>query len=135
MRSNGSIAWDYLDGCVIVAHRAGPIVDADFGEFLADVKAQPDVRRVVVRASDGAPGAAHRTELRHWYAKNSVRGSVLTDSIIARGGVTALSWFGIPIRAFALHEIEAALDFVEVRIQDRAEASRKFRDIVAAADR
>ena len=134
MRSNATTAWDYLDGCVFIAHRRGPLVDADFGDFLTDMLRQRDVHRVLVRGSEGAPGPHHRAALLRWYKENSVRGAVLTDSLLTRGGVTALGWFGVNIRAFGHHELESAFDYVEIPLEHRFEARTMLQRVIAQAD-
>jgi hypothetical protein len=135
MHSNDTIAWDYLDSCVFVAHRKGRMVDADFGQFLDDVLPRSAIRRVVVRAGEGAPRADHRAALSRWYQASSVRGAVLTDSIIARGGVTALSWFGLTIRAFAPQQLEQALDYVEIPHEHWPAAKSVMYAAIATVDR
>ena len=134
MFSNSSIAWDYLDASVFIAHRRGKLVDADFGHFLEDMLPRSHVRRVVVRASDGAPRADHRAALLRWYSANSVRGAVLTDSVLARGGVTALGWFGVAIRAFPPHQIEPAFDFVEIPTGHWPDAKNVMNAAIAMVD-
>ena len=134
MLSNATIAWDYLDNCVFVAHRKGRLDDSDFGHFLEDLLPQSNVQRVVVRASDGAPRADHRALLLHWFNANSVRGAVLTDSVLARGGVTALGWFGVTISAFPPDQLEQALNYVELPIAHWPDAKRVMNAASALVD-
>lgn len=130
MRTNATTAWDYLDACALVAHRPGPLIDDDFGHFLNDLVARKQVRSVVVRASDGAPRADHRAVLLRWYREHAVRGAILTDSIVARGGVTALSWFGVPIRAFEPDQLDAAFEYVQIAAERRMAARECMARIV-----
>jgi hypothetical protein len=134
MLSNASIAWDYHAGLVFVAHRAGRLVDADFGEFLADLKTRSGLHGAVIRASEGAPQPAHRAELQRWYQENAITGAVLTDSLLARGGVTALRWFGVRIAAFAPHELDAALRYVGVDPDEANDALRALGGVIARVD-
>ena len=134
MRTNASTAWDYLDACAFVAHRPGRLIDDDFADFLTDLLAKQQLRSVVVRASEGAPRADHRSLLLRWYREHTVRGAVLTDSVIARGGVTALSWFGVSIRAFEPAELDAALEYVQIATPRWPEARQCMQRIVAWVD-
>jgi hypothetical protein len=134
MHSNATIAWDYLDNCVFIAHRKGRLVDADFALFLEDLLPRSNVQRVVVRASEGAPRVDHRALLLRWYKASSVRGAVLTDSVLARGGVTALGWFGVTISAFPPQQLEQALDYVEIPIEHWPEAKNVMTAVIAVVD-
>ena len=135
MRTNASTAWDYLDACRFVAHRPGPPNDDDFAHLLADMIGHKQLRGVVVRASEGAPRADHRALLLRWYREHAVRGAVLTDSVVARGGVTALSWFGVPIRAFEPDQLDAAFEYVQIDLQQRVQARKCMEHIVSWVDR
>jgi len=135
MRTNATTAWDYLDNCAFVAHRPGRLIDDDFAHFLIDMLAHKQLRSVVVRASEGAPRADHRAQLLQWYREHAVRGAVLTDSVVARGGVTALSWFGVPIRAFEPNQLDAALGFVQLAAPRWADARQCMQRIVDWVDR
>jgi hypothetical protein len=135
MRSNATTAWDYFDSRVFVAHRPGPLIEADFDHFLADVMARPGVTGVVVRGSQGAPIARQRAQLLRWYTAHSLRGAVLTDSMITRGGVTALSWFGVPIRAFDSQQLDAALAFVGIAPERIEDAHQLMGQLISRVDR
>lgn len=111
------------------------MVYADFEEFLIDVKAQSGICRVVVRASQGMPKAAHRIELQRWYREHSVRGSIMTDSPIVRGGVAAPAWFGATVRAFPLQDVEPALDFVKIEHELRPECRQRLQTLTNRVDR
>ena len=134
MHSNATMAWNYLDNCVFVAHRKGRLFDSDFGQYLEDLLPRSNVQRAVVRASEGAPRVDHRALLLRWYKANSVRGAVLTDSVLARGGVTALGWFGVTIRAFPPAQLEQALDYVEIPFEHWPEAKSMINAVIALVD-
>jgi hypothetical protein len=134
MFSNASTAWDYYDGWVFVAHAPGRMVEADFDGYLADMLPRSELKGVVVRAANGAPTPNQRAQCQHWFEQNRRRGAVLTDSMLARGGVTALRWFGLNLRAFALNDLNAALEFVGVHPLDLDKARARLRQVIMAAD-
>jgi hypothetical protein len=135
MFANDSTAWDYYDGLVFVAHRPGPLVEADFDGYLADMLPRVELRGVVVRGSDGAPKAHQREQIHHWFMQNQRHGAVLTSSVLTRGGVTALRWFGLPIRAYGLSDLDAALSFVGVKTLELGQARQRLQRVIAAADK
>jgi hypothetical protein len=122
MRSNASTSWDYFDSLVFVAHREMRPSDADFAEFQRDVSAHAGLTGIVVIANNSPPSPAQRAHIQQWFEDCHARGAVMTNSVLARGAVTALSWFGVPIRAFARDQLDAALEFVGVAPQRLAQA-------------
>jgi hypothetical protein len=66
---------------------------------------------VVTRGSTLSP--KQRETLRSVYAGSRVHTAVLTDSILSRGTLTALRWFGIPIAGFAPDAHRNALRWLE----------------------
>jgi hypothetical protein len=134
MFENATTAWDYFDDLVFVAHRPGPLVEADFDGYLDDMLPRSELKGVVVRASDDAPNPHQREKIHRWLEHNTRHGAVLTGSILARGGVTALRWFGLPIRAFALGELDAALTFVGVKATKLEHAHARLQRVIVLAD-
>lgn len=134
MLQNATIAWDYFDDLVFVAHRPGVLTEADFDAYLDDMLSHADLKGVVVRASEGAPSPNQRERIHRWIDQRQRRGAVMTDSVLARGGVTALRWFGLPIRAFALGELHGALAFVGVSPAKLEDAHARLQSVILAAD-
>jgi hypothetical protein len=128
------MAWLPFDAVMFAAHRRGPLVEADFAKFVEDLFVNPQLMAAVVFAADAAPSARQRGELIHWFDHGRRRAAIVTDSVIARGGVTALSWFGAPIRAFATQEVAAALSFVNIAEANLGEAIRVFRELVMTVE-
>ena len=114
MEKKRSTAWSYIDSTVCVAHWPRSNVRDTFGEFFDDLAEHPSVDRMIVLAYDAAPTAQQRAVIQRWFQQTSAPCAVLTNSLLARGAVTALAWFGITIRAFPRDEHNAALEFVGV---------------------
>lgn len=134
MPANATTVWDFYDGWVFVAHTPGPLSEPDLAAYLADVMPRQELKGVVVRASDGAPKPHQRAQIQQWFEQNQRRGAVLTDSILARGGVTAMRWFGLPVRAFALDELDAALGYVGIESSCIVPARERLCAVIIAAD-
>lgn len=134
MFENATTAWDYFDGLVFVAHRPGPLVEADFDSYLEDMLPRSELTGLVVRASDGAPRPQQREKIHRWFERNKRHGAVLTNSVLARGGVTALRWFGLPIQAFSPGELDAALTFVGVKATKLEHANARLQRVIVIAD-
>lgn len=72
----------------------------------------PDGARLVVVAGDGAPGPAQRKQLIDAVKGGKLRTAVVSDSMIARGIVTAFRWYGLDLDSFKPAAIEVAYRFV-----------------------
>jgi hypothetical protein len=134
MRSNASTSWDYFDSLVFVAHRAMRPSEADFAEFQGDVNAHAGLTGIVVIANNSPPSPGQRAQIQQWFEECHARGAVMTDSVLARGAVTALSWFGVPIRAFARSQVDAALEFVGVAPQRLAQARAVLQSVADSVE-
>jgi hypothetical protein len=134
MFENATIAWDYFDDLVFVAHRPGALVPRDFDAYLDDMLPRAERRGVVVRGSDGAPNPKQRERIHRWFDQSNRCGAVLTDSLLTRGGVTALRWFGLPIRAFPIGDLQAALTFVGVKASKLEHAQARMQRVIDVAD-
>jgi hypothetical protein len=84
------------------------------------------LRRVFVFGDGPGPNARQREKLHYKASHGPLRISVVTHSLLARGIVTALSWF-YEIRAYAPGEVEGAFDYLTLQPADR----RKVREVVA----
>ncbi len=90
---------------------------ADWQAYLAAARSilkgyeQP---RVLVYTLGGNPSTAQRGELNKINEGLSPRVAVMLNSRVARGTVTALSWFNPSIKAFALDELERAMKHLDL---------------------
>lgn len=134
MHVNATIAWDYFDDLVFAALCPGPLVTSDLDAHLADMLPRDEVAGVVVRASEGAPTPEQREQLQRWFARKERAGAVLTSSVLARGGVTALRWFGLRISAFTPNDLDAALRFVGVQQAKLGAAHARLKRVIFTAD-
>jgi len=114
----------------LVAHGRKNPTDAEWAEFVAASSASlTAIDSVLVFTAGGALNAAQRAEVQKLFGR--VRISVLTDSIVARGVVTALGWFGVPIRAFPPGDLEAAMNHLRVAAARRAELGSALNELKA----
>jgi hypothetical protein len=101
------------DVLVCVALRSGPPSEPAWAGFLDVSQQRMDMLGgVVIVAGNATFSPKQRERLRKVYGTRNVRISVLTDSPEARGALTALSWFGMPICGFAQGDYREALDWL-----------------------
>jgi hypothetical protein len=70
--------------------------------------------RVLVETHGGGPDAKQRRVLAEAMRNEDTRVAVMTDSLVARGILTALAWLGLPQRGFALNDLRAAGAYLEL---------------------
>ena len=106
--------------CFILVLGKVPPSDADFNPYITFVRGaiRPDMKpRVLVQSHGGALSPKQRQALNELTAPFAqvARIAVLTDSAVARGVVTAMSWFAKEVyQAFSLSDLNAALDFLQI---------------------
>src|SRR5438552_449599 len=72
----------------------------------------PDGARLVVVASDGGPTVVQRRLLIDAVKTGKLKTAVVSDSLVARGIVTAFRWYGLDLDVFKVSAIEGAYRFV-----------------------
>jgi hypothetical protein len=107
---------------VLLAHGMNPPSDEEWAQYVEVLgKAHGSGATGLLVLTDG-PGP-HSTQ-RKLVSSFDMRTAVLTPSQVARGMVTALSWFGLKIRSFTLEQIDDALTFLEVDPAEQTEVCR-----------
>lgn len=91
-----------------------PVVDDDWDEYLATLAANPSVKAFLISADNHGPNANQRAKLANLRSIDPLPKAVVTTSMAVRGIVTALSWLGSNIRAFAPNQIEGAFEYLGV---------------------
>jgi hypothetical protein len=80
------------------------------------IKHERDISRlcVLVFSDGGGPDAVQRDQLKQFYKKYGagVRSSIISDSTLVRGVVTALSWLNPVMKAFSPKDLRAALNHI-----------------------
>jgi|SoiMethySBSTD1v2_1073268.scaffolds.fasta_scaffold07836_11 hypothetical protein len=115
------MAWCSFGSVYLLVHAPGIPRDEDWDEFIKDVTSAV-LSGIVVVAGAAKLTPKQRVDVQRWFEKNGVKGSVVTDSAVARGVVTALGWFKVKLRAFSPREIDHAFDYVEIPTDQRAGA-------------
>ncbi|MET0287295.1 MAG: hypothetical protein ABW352_22610 [Polyangiales bacterium] len=109
-----------LHGVLLEVHNQFPPSDEEWERLLALVSASLEKAASCLVFSRGpGPSATQRKRLAAMLTGRKYPTAVLTDSIVARGAVTALSWVGHSIRAFATNDVLRAMDMLPVSVAHR----------------
>lgn len=120
-----TIAFGLVDGVIIYIGTDQAPSDADWSEYIAFVEQSilgQSTARALVVVSGGGPSGVQRQKLHGATRHVSLSVAVVTQSAIARGLVTALSWVKSGYRAFTTEDLEGALDFLGVKDKAGARA-------------
>jgi hypothetical protein len=116
---------------MVSVHTNRAPTDAEWGRVLDEYRQRAsdmDSLRVLVYAEGGAPNARQRAALNEVTVGKKLRVAILTSSPIARAVGTAMGWFNPLFRVFGTHELERALDHLQVKGPDRQRLSRTLDD-------
>jgi hypothetical protein len=125
---------DRVGGLLIVAHgRANPS-DEEWNEHMAVTEtARYKFRAVLVTSLGGGPNAGQRKTLLDLAGGQTYLTCICTDSIVARGVITAFNWLSpAPMHALPYDQIERALEVLEVPVGERAEVKQAVARLHAA---
>ncbi|MBL9106518.1 MAG: hypothetical protein JNL82_36680 [Myxococcales bacterium] len=115
---------------VILVHSKDAPADDEWEEYIRDVRTwAPTIRAVLVISEGGGPNSLQREQMEHALDRERFKGktAVVTLSRVARGIVTALSWFNPNIKAFSTIQIPAALEYLEVPKPDHDAIQKEIR--------
>ena len=115
----------------LVLQGAGRPTDGEVNLHIDEAVAMASSVRAVLVIADGPDAAGPDAGQRARMARAGllrIPTAVVTESVLARGVMTAVSWLGAPIRAFAPEHLFRAFDFLKIsgpvraRIPARLEA-------------
>jgi hypothetical protein len=119
-----SFAAQFEDKYVVFVHSNTAPADIEWSRVVAEYQRMPNSRacRVLVYTTGGAPTAAQRAQLFAALGSAMPRIAILTESVMARIAAKAVSLFVPELRVFDAHQVDAALDYLELIGQERAGA-------------
>lgn len=104
----------FLVADVLIYHDQSPTPPpfAAWTEYLASLSTRlAQISRCLIVPSRGGLSAHQREQVRRLIGPRPT--AVLTDSVLNRGIITSLTWFGVSIQAFRPGEYQAALTWLQ----------------------
>jgi hypothetical protein len=120
-------AWTDIGNILVGVHSEDGPDDRDWNEYLEAgrrIVATNGSVRVLAYSLGGSPNSLQRSKVNELFKDVPSRTAVMLDSRIARGAVTALSWFIKGIHAFGLDQLDDACGYLELSTKDAAEVRR-----------
>jgi hypothetical protein len=118
-----------LDRITLAVHDTSPPTDEQWARWIGLCAEGGGPLRALVESHGGAPNAKQRKALHEALAGRDMRSAILTDSMIARGVVTALAWLGIPLRAFPLGDYKSAGEYLGLSRQELPAVVEQLRSL------
>lgn len=119
--SGRSLGFAKCGNCLVYLSSTSAPGESDWAEYMEWLTAALDEKgrgklEILVYERGPGPNAAQRKQLRTLVEERDVKVAVVTTSPVARGVMTALSWFAksAVYRAFAPAELESAFEFLEL---------------------
>ncbi len=111
-----TLAYRFWERQVIVlVHTKDSPTDEEWKAYCDDArKWRTQIRGILVLSEGGGPNSVQRGELEVALDRPEAKTAVVTLSRVARGIVTAMSWFTPKIKAFSTLQIPAALEYLDV---------------------
>ncbi len=127
MSDGKTIQFDHYEQWVLLAHGADAPTPGEWEQYVAYLKnasEDENTHSLLVLSPEGVgPDSVQRKMI----AGIDLRTAVLTPSRLARGIATALSWFGVNIKAFTPVQYEEACDYLDVKSdQDQLELLQRL---------
>lgn len=127
---NAKVFLEVVDDVVVSYATPGTLADEDLTRIVEACCADSTRKYLSVSVGEIMVTAKQRAEARKL---SRVRIAAIIDSAVMRGVVTALSWFGVKIAAFAPDRLEHAIAALEVSPGQRVRILALLASMKAAA--
>lgn len=141
-----SLGYGQVGSCFIYASSKSPPAAADWETYIAFFRKalsapggpplMDGTLTVLVYERTSGPNAAQRKQLNDLVSALPLRVAVVTNSAIARGVLTAMSWFakGKGYHPFTPDEVEQALEFLKIDAAAAGNVRSHLRDLLRQLD-
>jgi hypothetical protein len=110
-----TISFDLRESLLLYFGTSLPPANGEWASWVEALKTRahaPEGARLIVVAGDGGPSVVQRKQLIEAVKTGKLKTAVVSDSLVARGIVTAFKWYGLDLEAFTSSAIEGAYRFV-----------------------
>lgn len=110
-----TMAWCRLGNIAVGVHNPGQPSDQEWEGWLGmcrEMIEQGQLQGCLVWTAGGAPNSKQRAMVKSVPGLLPVPIAIMTDSRVARGVITALSWLGKAIKPFPANDLQGALEYL-----------------------
>ncbi|HEX4513582.1 MAG TPA: hypothetical protein VGH87_24430 [Polyangiaceae bacterium] len=119
----------------IALHTAKTPSQAEWAAWMESIRAVPSARlRVLALTDGGGPNTVQRSEFVKYLAGAKTRIAVVSDALVVRGIVTALSWFTNGIRIFVPEQFHEAVAHLDLTKAEREEVKERVQQMARSLE-
>jgi hypothetical protein len=107
-----TLAFEFTNEFLIIVHTAVVPSDEDWRRMVDHTLAQAALRGTLVVSPGAKPNPTMRSDIRSMHEHFGTKTAVITDSVVSKGVMTALSWFNVPIKGFSPDQLDEALTYL-----------------------
>ncbi len=110
-----TISYDIRGSLLLYVGTPAPPASGEWANWVGALRERAHAAegaRLVVVAADGGPTVVQRKQLIEAVKSAKLKTAVVSDSLLARGIVTAFKWYGLDLDVFKTSGIEGAYRFV-----------------------
>lgn len=122
MNTRASMKYLVVNSVALMVHTKDNPSDDEWSDFMTRLRQDRGKYGCALIFTDGGgPSTMQRGQMNDAFEEMGFKGkvAVVTISRLARGIVTALSWFNPNVKAFTPLQINAALEYLEVPAKDQ----------------
>jgi len=115
-----TMSWIRVGQVMVLAHAKENPVPVEWNAFIAELTAHgAELTHIIVFTGGATIDSLQRSQIVDLVKKHKLTIGVATDSTMVRGVVTALSWFGVPIKAMAPDRVDELIAKVDIAESER----------------
>jgi hypothetical protein len=117
-----TMSWKRVGSVMVVAHAKENPDPAEWSAFIAEVSSKDaQLSHLLVFTAGATISSVQRGQIVDVVKEHKLKIGVATDSAMVRGVVTALGWFGVPIKAMPPERLADLIEKVEIAQGERKE--------------
>lgn len=109
-----TVRWSFIDNLMISFVTPGNAVDAEFDAWMKEFTTKPFTRYLSTSVGFINLHSVQRKRIADAMKQKAAKTSVVTDEMLIRGVVTAISWMGADIKAFSWAQLREAIRHLDV---------------------
>lgn len=115
-----TLAWVVTPPVFLLVHGDVDPAAKDWAHLVEGMHAHRDYRSILVYSGGANLSASQRADVVASFKERKLTAAVMTESALVRGAATAISWFGVQLRAFPEDQLVGALQFLDAASEESA---------------
>lgn len=105
--------------------------EADWADMMKAMRSAVGLGCVLIYSAGATLNATQRSEAAAAIKKHNARVVLITDSILARGAVTAIGWIAGSIKAFSPAQLQQGINYLQLSTLERSQVQSTVAELRA----